>query len=53
MSIFKGAGVAIVTPMKNNEEVNYDRLEQILGILSIYQKLKRVIGQRKKGEQIC
>ena len=26
MSIFKGAGVAIVTPMKNNEEVNYDTL---------------------------
>ena len=30
MSIFKGAGVAIVTPMKNNEEVNYDRLEQMI-----------------------
>ena len=27
--------------------------QKILGILSIYQKLKRVIGQRKKGEQIC
>lgn len=24
MAIFKGAGVAIVTPMKENEEVNYD-----------------------------
>ena len=30
MSIFKGAGVAIVTPMKNDEEVNYDRLEQMI-----------------------
>ena len=30
MSIFKGAGVAIVTPMKNNEEVNYDRLEEMI-----------------------
>ena len=30
MSIFKRAGVAIVTPMKNNEEVNYDRLEQMI-----------------------
>ena len=30
MSIFKGAGVAIVTPMKNNEEINYDRLEQMI-----------------------
>ncbi len=30
MSIFKGAGVAIVTPMKNNEEVNYDKLEELI-----------------------
>lgn len=30
MAIFKGAGVAIVTPMKNNEEVNYDKLEEII-----------------------
>ena len=28
MAIFEGAGVAIVTPMKNNEEVNYDKLEE-------------------------
>ena len=27
MAIFKGAGVAIVTPMKNNEDVNYDKLD--------------------------
>ncbi len=27
MSIFKGAGVAIVTPMKDNYEVDYDALE--------------------------
>ena len=27
MAIFKGAGVAIVTPMYDNEEVNYDKLE--------------------------
>lgn len=27
MSIFRGAGVAIVTPMKDNYEVNYDALE--------------------------
>ena len=26
MSIFKGAGVAIVTPMKENEEVNYGKV---------------------------
>lgn len=30
MSIFKGAGVAIVTPMKENEEVNYERLEELI-----------------------
>lgn len=28
MSIFKGAGVAIVTPMKDNFEINYDQLEE-------------------------
>ena len=27
MAIFKGAGVAIVTPMKENLEVDYDALE--------------------------
>ena len=27
MSIFKGAGVAIVTPMKDNLDVNYEKLE--------------------------
>lgn len=30
MAIFKGAGVAIVTPMKENLEVNYDKLDQLL-----------------------
>ena len=30
MSIFKGAGVAIVTPMKEKEEVNYDRLKELI-----------------------
>lgn len=30
MAIFKGAGVAIVTPMKENFEVNYDKLEEII-----------------------
>ena len=28
MAIFKGAGVAIVTPMKENLEVNYDKLDE-------------------------
>ena len=30
MAIFKGAGVALVTPMKENGEVNYDSLERLL-----------------------
>ena len=32
MAIFKGAGVAIVTPMKANEEVNYEKLEELINI---------------------
>jgi 4-hydroxy-tetrahydrodipicolinate synthase len=32
MAIFKGAGVAIVTPMKENEEVNYDKLEELINM---------------------
>ncbi len=30
MAIFKGAGVAIVTPMKDNLEVNYEKLEELI-----------------------
>ena len=30
MSIFKGAGVAIVTPMKENGEVNYEKFAEIV-----------------------
>ena len=30
MSIFKGAGVASVTPMKENEEVNYEKLQELI-----------------------
>ncbi len=30
MAIFKGAGVAIVTPMTENLEINYDKLDEIL-----------------------
>lgn len=30
MALFKGAGVAIVTPMKDNYQVNYDKLEEII-----------------------
>ena len=30
MAIFRGAGVAIVTPMKENLEINYDKLDEML-----------------------
>ena len=30
MAIFTGAGVALITPFKDNKEVNYDNLAQIL-----------------------
>lgn len=30
MAIFKGAGVAIVTPTKDNQDVNYDKLEELI-----------------------
>ncbi len=30
MAIFKGAGVAIVTPMKENGEINYETFEQLI-----------------------
>lgn len=30
MSVFEGAGVALITPFKENGEVNYEKLEEIL-----------------------
>lgn len=30
MALFKGAGVAIVTPMKENGEINYEKFEELL-----------------------
>ena len=30
MAIFTGSGVAIVTPMKENQDVNYEKLEELL-----------------------
>ncbi len=30
MAIFKGAGVAVITPMKENLDVNYDKLAEII-----------------------
>ena len=33
MAIFKGAGVAIVTPMHEDGKVNYEKLEELLEFL--------------------
>ena len=33
MAIFKGAGVAIVTPMYEDGKVNYDKLEELPQIM--------------------
>ncbi|MBO5483969.1 MAG: 4-hydroxy-tetrahydrodipicolinate synthase [Lachnospiraceae bacterium] len=30
MAIFKGAGVALVTPMKDNHEINFDKLAELI-----------------------
>ncbi|MBR4764031.1 MAG: dihydrodipicolinate synthase family protein, partial [Lachnospiraceae bacterium] len=30
MAIFKGSGVALVTPMKENGQINYDALEALI-----------------------
>ena len=30
MSIFTGAGVAIVTPFNEDESINYDKLDQLI-----------------------
>ena len=34
MAIFTGAGVAIVTPFKEDESIDYDRLDELIGIRS-------------------
>ena len=36
MSIFKGAGVAIVTPMKENGEVNYEKFAETVPMPLLY-----------------
>ena len=35
MSIFTGAGVAIVTPMKENGEVNFEKLGELLQVIQM------------------
>ena len=39
MAIFKGSGVAIVTPFHEDESINYDMLDQLI----VYQVIKHII----------
>ena len=52
MAIFIGAGVAIVTPMNKNEEVNYDKLEELINI-QIDQGTDAIIIAGTTGESAC
>ena len=49
MAIFKGAGVALVTPMKENGEVNFDTLERLLED-QIAKKTDAIIAVGTTGE---
>ena len=37
MAVFKGSAVAIVTPMKENGDINYDKLEMKWQFLKVQQ----------------
>ncbi|MEE1027376.1 MAG: 4-hydroxy-tetrahydrodipicolinate synthase [Agathobacter sp.] len=52
MAIFKGAGVAIVTPMKDNEEINYEKLEELINI-QIDEGTDAIIIAGTTGESAC
>ena len=53
MAIFKGAGVAIVTPMKENLEVNYEKLEELAekyGVKHLPADFKKREGYKRSVE---
>ena len=52
MAIFKGAGVAIVTPMKENEEINYDKLEEMIN-MQIDGGTDAIVIAGTTGESAC
>ena len=35
MAIFKGAGVAIITPFTKDNQVNYDKLEELINFQAV------------------
>ena len=42
MALFEGAGVALVTPMKENHEINFDKLDELLE--------EQIAGQTEREE---
>ena len=52
MAIFKGAGVAIVTPMYDNEEINYDKLEELIN-MQIDNGTDAIVIAGTTGESPC
>lgn len=48
MSIFKGAGVAIVTPMKENEEVNYEKLQELIDWQIDQEQMRSSLPERQE-----
>ena len=56
MAIFKGAGVAIVTPMHEDGKVNYEKLEELLEQQGeqqqlLLEELNRNLRELTKGTQ--
>ena len=53
MAIFKGAGVAIVTPFNKNNEVDYEKLGQLIEFnIEEEQMLLLYVGQQVKRQPL-
>ena len=52
MAIFKGAGVAIVTPMYEDGKVNYDKLEELLELSDCKQyQMRSLSAEQQENHQ--
>lgn len=51
MAIFKGAGVAIVTPMYEDGKVNYDKLEELLSIRLQTVQMRSLSAEQQENHQ--
>ena len=49
MAIFKGAGVAIVTPMYEDGKVNYDKLEELWSIRSQTVQMRSSFAEQQEN----